>query len=725
MSATFGKLTDQTLELSDGLNLICAPNEAGKSTWCAFLSTMLYGFPARERGPLADKNRFTPWSGAAMRGSIECRCGGRELLVTRDTARASSPLGRFSAVYAGTADEVPGLTASSCGEELLGVPREVFERSALIRQAGMAVGQDAELERRIASLITTGEEDTSYTESCDRLKKQLNRRRYNKNGLIPDTEAVLRVREGELAQLRALTEALQDQLQRLKELDHRCKSLKEKIALCRSWEEAEAQTALRLQQEEAQAAQRRAELLRSRLEEERIPTMEEIARLRAAIVNLGTVRKSVEKAREDRDNAQRALYKAEVAVNNSPFAGQSPESARKTAASVPALRPRAWWFPVLLFLVGAGGTFLLSQGTYPLWAGGMAGCTGLLLGLLAVFRRQRSDLKKRTAFLEMYQASSPEALAEAADTYIKLYMAWERSQEEAAARSAAAEALYASLTTNEQAILIEIRRFRPAAFDLTAADDALRECVGRRREASEAETQAREAALRCQFAQAGLESAPSGQELPPRPQESPEELKRLLEAAQGEMAAVRSQADQLQGRLSAIGDEDTLRASVDTLRAALSGLQQEYDAIAMAMDALSSANTTLQNRFSPELGRRAAQIFSALTGGRYCKIALDRSFGASAQAGEDPIARDVRLLSQGTADQLYLAVRLAICDLLLPPEKEVPLILDDALVTFDDQRMAAALDYLSTCGRQILMFTCQSREADYLRTKGLAHIQSI
>lgn len=725
MSATFGKLTDQTLELSDGLNLICAPNEAGKSTWCAFLSTMLYGFPARERGPLADKNRFTPWSGAAMRGTIECRCGGRDLRITRDTVRANSPLGRFSAVYAGTADEVPGLTASSCGEVLLGVPREVFERSALIRQAGMAVGQDAELERRIASLITTGEEDTSYIESWDRLKKQLNRRRYNKNGMIPEAEAALLAMEGELAQFHALSEELQGQLQHLEELSRSCESLKEKIALCRRWEEAEAQTACLRQQEEAQAAQRRAELLRTRLEEERIPTMEEIARLRAAIVNLGTVRKSVEKAREDRDNAQRALYRAEMAVNDSPFAGQSPESARKTAAAVPPLRPRAWWFPVLLFLVGAGGTFLLSRGAYPLWAAGLMGCIGFVLGLFAVLRRQRSDLKKRAAFLELYQTSSPEALAEAADTYIKLYAARERAQEDAAAKSAAAEALYASLTTNEQAILIEVRRFCPGAFDLTAADDALRECVGRRREAAEAESQAREAALRCQFAQAGLEPALSPQDLPPRPQEGPDELNRQLEAAQGEMAAVRSQADQLQGRLSAIGDEDALHASVEALRATLAGLQQEYDAITMAMDALASANTTLQNRFSPELGRQAARIFSALTGGRYQKIALDRSFGASAQTGEDPIARDVRLLSQGTADQLYLAVRLAICDLLLPPEKEVPLILDDALITFDDQRMAAALDYLSTCGRQILMFTCQSREADYLRGKGLAHMQCI
>ena len=44
MTATFGRLREQTLELQDGLNILQAPNETGKSTWCAFLLAMLYIF---------------------------------------------------------------------------------------------------------------------------------------------------------------------------------------------------------------------------------------------------------------------------------------------------------------------------------------------------------------------------------------------------------------------------------------------------------------------------------------------------------------------------------------------------------------------------------------------------------------------------------------------------------------------------------------------------------
>ena len=89
--------------------------------------------------------------------------------------------------------------------------------------------------------------------------------------------------------------------------------------------------------------------------------------------------------------------------------------------------------------------------------------------------------------------------------------------------------------------------------------------------------------------------------------------------------------------------------------------------------------------------------------------------------------RDAALLSAGTLDQLYLAVRLAICDLVLPPEKQVPIVLDDALANFDDQRCAAALRFLKEAAgdRQILLFTCHSREAEFFAGDGEVSIQRL
>ena len=86
MTATFGTLQKAVLRPGPGFTLILASNESGKSTWCAFLRAMLYGFPARDRdkaGYLAEKNRYQPWSGAAMEGTLVLEWQGRDLTLYR------------------------------------------------------------------------------------------------------------------------------------------------------------------------------------------------------------------------------------------------------------------------------------------------------------------------------------------------------------------------------------------------------------------------------------------------------------------------------------------------------------------------------------------------------------------------------------------------------------------------------------------------------------------
>jgi len=124
----------------------------------------------------------------------------------------------------------------------------------------------------------------------------------------------------------------------------------------------------------------------------------------------------------------------------------------------------------------------------------------------------------------------------------------------------------------------------------------------------------------------------------------------------------------------------------------------------------------LQARFSPALNARAGALMAALTGGKYDRITLTRAFEAMAGEADSVLPRRAVTLSQGTADQLYLSVRLAVCELALPGDDPAPLVLDDALASFDNQRMALALKVLRELGktRQILLFSCHQREKDYL-----------
>ena len=76
------------------------------------------------------------------------------------------------------------------------------------------------------------------------------------------------------------------------------------------------------------------------------------------------------------------------------------------------------------------------------------------------------------------------------------------------------------------------------------------------------------------------------------------------------------------------------------------------------------------------------------------------------------VMRPAAAMSCGTADQMYLALRLAMCRKLLP--EDAPLLLDDALVNFDAHRAAAALRVLRAEAekRQVILFTCRRFEED-------------
>ena len=216
-------------------------------------------------------------------------------------------------------------------------------------------------------------------------------------------------------------------------------------------------------------------------------------------------------------------------------------------------------------------------------------------------------------------------------------------------------------------------------------------------------------------------------EAPALPVRSRETVSAQLAQVRAELEAARSAADRLTGRLHALGDPVVLQSSIQAMNQRRGELEGEYEAIRLAMDTLNDANTTLQNRFSPELGRRAAEIFQALTDGRYSGVVLDRAFRLSAEPAGDSVYRDAQLLSAGASDQLYLAVRLAICELVLPEEHAAPIILDDALANFDDDRCAAALEWLKVEGRkrQILLFTCHSREAAFFAGDGEVSVQRL
>ena len=335
MTATFGKLQGERLTLEPGLNVITAPNEGGKSTWCAFLKAMFYGIDTRDRdrkGHLADKNRYQPWSGAPMEGEITLEWQGQDITIRRGP-RGNVPFGSFSAVYTGTEEPVPGLTADTCGQMLLGVGREVFERSAFIGQSGtLAIRSAPELEARIAALVSSGKEDVSYSQVERQLKEWLNRRKVNKSvGRIPQLEE----EQAELARSAGELSQLNDQLNQLE--GERAQAAR-KHAFCTrqlALHKAIAQRKLDLQytqarNDEAQAQAQLNALLSEQARFGPIPSRDALKRAQGELAFLKALEPEIRQGQEELALAQQALEQGKA-----PFARELLEQAGTIGQTAP------------------------------------------------------------------------------------------------------------------------------------------------------------------------------------------------------------------------------------------------------------------------------------------------------------------------------------------------------------------------------------------------------
>ena len=672
-NATYGKLDQAQLDLQPGLNVICAPNEGGKSTWCRFLLAMFYGLNTRQRGDLADKNRFQPWNGSLMQGKLELSAGDKELTLSRRTQRPDAPLGVFSCTYSGTDTPVPGLDAARCGETLLGVPQSVYQRCAFIPSGSLAIDADADLERRISALISTGDEKISFSQVESRLKKQLRQRKYNRSGSIPLLEA-------EIAGLRAAQQEAQTLTGQLENLQQQLSQAQEDQARRRQARLQVAQEALREKERCLQA----------------LPDSSDLQRINQQLGAVRSLGDQVQQAQEAVSRQESAIEAQLRELNRNPLHPMTKAQLEAQLQIQPPAPPQVAQLLISLALGLCGGGFLWYEIDRPqvLWLCLACAVTALAAGnfLRLLIRRIRMQQSRRR------ELSRQEELRKLAESYLP-------ALEEL-------EAQRALLRQKQQILSDGDRRLRTQLSDLLSQvsrwDDSVQSAGDIRRFVRETAQNRDRLAQELQQAQTQL-------------------LQAQMSDADDTVTHLQQQIAQVQGRLDAGRDAQALGDQISRLEEELVRQQAEYDALRLSLDALQAANTTLQNRFSPELGRRAAEIFADMTGSTWSHILLDREFHLSAESGSDPTRRSVQLLSAGTADQLYLAVRLAICEMILPPEQNPPLILDDALLTFDDARLSTTLDYLTRLGaqRQILLFTCQGREAALLQGRPGVHITNL
>lgn len=660
-----------------GLNVVLGHNEAGKSTLREAIALALFQDPkTNDRKVLANQR----W-GAAERFALKMEFGadGEVYRLEKDFQARTASLENLT-----TGERLQDARAIEARvREILGLPsRAAFESTVRVTQRDITnIRGGKEIADRLQELVTGGEQDVQASRVLAELDKALAALRSASRvtpgplHVLPPRLAEVRaslaereqalaraqVARGELVASQARLEEARQELERLEALERDCAR---RLRLTDELDERE--------REEAE--------LEGRLEQLR-EAKEAIAR---------------EEARLAEDEAVLALPAAEAAevALLAREASEPPPVVTLAPApsSAPARRPNWAWLAggVVLALAGlVGGTY------HPaLW-----GLVVVGLGLVALsFLRVGRGEGEAAVIAARLRAQEERQRAEEARQRLAALLAragcasaeeFQRRRQEALAR----ERRLGELRARVEGLL--------AGEDEVALEASRRAASKRVRDLKE---ELNEPAMRL----AAMDLA-AYQRLVRDIARLAEEV-RLLE---GQVEDLRVEA---RARQVAADDVHALAEEEAELQAALEAALRRQRVLVLTRQVLAEAREATMVTAREVLERDLGALVSAITGGRYEKVAVDPadlSLSLLSPEREAPLAVSLDAeLSTGTVEQVYLAARLAIARLLAQGRRP-PLLLDDPFVTFDAPRTAAVL---ALCRRlstehQVILFTCHEPHA--------------
>ena len=707
MTATFGKLENQTLTLQPGLNVISAPNEWGKSTWCAFLVNMLYGLETRiktTKNAIVDKDRYAPWSGAPMSGRIDLQWNGRDITIERWT-KGRTPMGEFRAYETVTGMAVPELTATTCGEMLLGVERSVFLRSGFLRLTDLPVTEDDALRRRLNALVTTGDESGAADVLGQKLKDLKNKCRSNRtNGLLPAAEEEKRNLEEKLRKLHQWKAESQEILEKQQDVKTRLQLLENHKAALEYAACEENNRRVAAAQAAATAAAQQEMQLRCQC---------------AALPDAKTAGENMEKLQLLQQQQQEVHLQAQM-LPQSPQMPSDPHfsyglNGRKALDQVHTdiadyrACTVAEKTPMILLIAGTvaavlGAVLMLLKLLVP---GALFLATGIVVLIIHSVRSGKQKavyltrIAKAEAIRARYGGGDPEDWLANASAYEQQWSAYESrlTQYEQSCRQ-----MEQRLAQVDSAI-----REATAGESLLSALEYWKNVVRLRESHATAQKQLQQAVSYAENI-AAMAKPVEKPAMPDTMTLSSAETEQMLNRLTFDLQDLQQRYGQCQGHMEATGQEEVLRRRLEQVNDRIDRLTETYAALELAQETLAAATAQLQRRFAPRIASEAQKTLQRMTGGRYDRLTIDQDLSLNAGTQEETVLRNAQRRSEGTVDQIYLALRLAVSKELTP---NAPLVLDDALVRFDDVRHAAAMEILKeeALHRQIILFTCQSRES--------------
>ncbi|MBS5149737.1 MAG: hypothetical protein KHY76_01925 [Butyricicoccus pullicaecorum] len=648
LEGQFGTMNGRKIEFTDGFSHLELPSGWGKNALCAFLRVMLYG-PSVVRRDLGSIDQFMPVDGKPMMGRLEIEWNGRDVTIQRNTG-AGEPMQEFVAYYTDTGERCRLLTAKNCGQVLLGMSEDDFVSNMLVTGEDL-VRPAAQLQQQLLSMTHTGDTGNRAEKALDilngwcdgigREQGELDTARQQESWLA-----------GQLSELERLTKEIQIQKENCRKLGQQAAKAQD------AYETAHKRCEVQVIDAEARRRNMREDR-EQRIHEikKRVPDEALVRKAGEALYGYeGAVRLEAEKResmpaietrrRQAMERMEKARVEREIEVDRVTrpkirwVAGAFALIFAVLAAATGIVQVE--WFPQMEQIAG-----LLDAGHLPVILSALAmGC--LLLTFVGSVQKPPAPLPDIDEERKQLEIEYQQILDEQ-------QMAASVLQEEQKRIIAAGRTLSPEVNTVEQATNV----IRSALADLQLI----------RREQS---------ALGDIILE--IQRAPDEDPLPADMRQNLEQLLEESNASQQALDMAREQLAQVKAQADAIGSLDDVRGQLSDCKAQIQVLEKQYAAAAHARQIITEENAALKQRISPDIISRAQSYLSFLTVDPESETEQENTWSA------------------GTPDQLYLALRLAICQSL--GTKDAPLILNDPFITADEARTDRGIALLRVVARQ-------------------------
>ena len=149
--------------------------------------------------------------------------------------------------------------------------------------------------------------------------------------------------------------------------------------------------------------------------------------------------------------------------------------------------------------------------------------------------------------------------------------------------------------------------------------------------------------------------------------------------------------------------------------------QNRIRSIEIAKSTIEDISQEIHTQFAPKINKKVSKLINFISNGKYAHVKISDDLDIVIESPSTKEIVPIDSLSGGTIDQLYFALRFSIISSM--KGDNLPLILDDCFIQYDDQRLKNILSFLVDLSseRQILLFTCHNREREILDNLGLKY----